>query len=89
MKAKLLKYSTKGLTTSKRTTISKRLNGYIDKSNKAQYLYHREGLIKTIPHIKVSSNTFIIKSKDFKKVKEAIQKSGGKITSWDITIKDF
>ena len=87
MKAKLFTYSTEKLSPTKRSIISKRINGYIDKSNKAQYTYNRKGLITKLPHIKISNKTFIIREKDFSLVNKAIKQLGATIKAWSINIK--
>jgi hypothetical protein len=86
MKAKLVSYSTEGLTPTQRSIVSKRINGYIDKSNRSRYLYKREGIIEKIPHIKVTHDTFIIRKQDFPILKKELNKLGVKIKTWDIEI---
>jgi hypothetical protein len=86
MKAKLVSYSTEGLTPTQRSIVSKRINGYIDKSNRSRYIYKREGIIERIPHIKVTYNTFIIRKEDFPVLKKELNKLGVKIKTWNIEI---
>ena len=87
MKAKLVTYTTENLTNSERSILSKKLYGYLDKSNKSQYLYKREGIIQPFRHFKVSKNTFVIELKGWKKIKERLQKSKATIKIWDLDIK--
>ena len=89
MKAKLITYSTDNLNSTQRSILSKRINGYLDKSNRSQYKYKREGIISKINHIKVTHKTFIIREKDFKLINKEIQKYGAKVNSWDIYIKEI
>ena len=89
MKVKLITYSTKGLSSTKRSILSKRINGYLDKSNKAKYMYKREGIISKLPHIKVTHKTFLIRKKDFEFISEEIKSYGAKLKSWDVELKKF
>ena len=89
MEAKLITYSTDNLNSSQRSILSKRINGYLDKSNKAKYNYKRKGIISNLPHIKVAHKTFIIRKKDFPFVGKEIRKYGAKINSWDINVKSL
>lgn len=86
MKAKLITYHTKNLNSTQRSILSKKLNGYLDKSNKAQYAYNRKGIITKLPHIKITNKTFVIKKYDFALISKEIRKHGAKIKSWDIEI---
>jgi len=87
MKVKLITYSTENLGPTQRSIISKRINGYTDKSNKSRYTYRRKGLIEEIPNIKVTNKTFILKEKDFPAIKKELKKLGAKVKVWDIKIK--
>jgi hypothetical protein len=87
MKAKLITYSTENLSPTQRSILSKRMNGYIDKSNKARYNYKREGIITKLPHIKITNKTFIIRKKDFSLINKEIKKHKATLESWDIEIK--
>ena len=89
MKAKLITYSTNNLNPTQRSILSKRINGYLDKSNRSQYKYEREGIISKINHIKVTHKTFIIRKKDFQLINKEIKKYGAKVSSWDIDIKEI
>jgi hypothetical protein len=86
MKAKLVSYSTEGLTPTQKSIVSKKVNGYIDKSNRSRYIYKREGIIERIPHIKITYNTFIIRDEDFLILKKELNKLGVKIKTWNIEI---
>ena len=87
MKAKIITYSTEKLTPTQRSILSKRINGYLDKSNKAKYKYKREGTITKLPHIKISNKTFIIKEKDFPLIHKTIKQLKATIKVWNIEIK--
>lgn len=87
MKAKLITYTTENLGNSKRCILSKRLYGYLDKSNNSQYTYQRKGLIDPFKNIKVSNNTFIIEARGWEKIKEFLFKSKATLKIWDINIK--
>ena len=89
MKAKLITYSTNGLSSTERSILSKKINGYLDKSNKAKYMYRRDGLISKLPHIKVANKAFIIRKKDFFLVSKELKKHRVEVKSWDIDIKQI
>lgn len=89
MKAKLITYSTNSLTSTQRSILSKRINGYKDKSNKGRYTYRREGLITRLPHIKIANKAFIIRNKDFSLISKEMKKCGATLKSWDINIKNI
>lgn len=89
MKAKLVTYSTENLSPTQRSILSKKINGYLDKSNKARYTYKREGIITKLPHIKITNKTFIIREKDFSSINIEIKKHGATLKSWNIEIKKF
>lgn len=89
MEAKLFTYSTEKLSSTERSILSKRINGYLDKSNKARYTYKRQGIIKKVPHIKITNKTFIIRNRDFSSINKEIRKYGAIVRSWDILIKEL
>ena len=89
MQAKLVTYTTKGLSKSKKSILSKRMYGYIDKSNKSRYTYMREGILNGTKHFKVCNNTFIIDSKDWPKVRKELKKRKAALREWGISIKEF
>ncbi len=89
MKAKLITYSTENLTSTQRSILSKRINGYIDKSNNARYIYKRKGFIAGLPHVKVTNKTFIIREKDFSLINKELRKLGASIKSWDIVFREL
>lgn len=87
MEAKLFTYTTEKLNNSEKSTLSKKLNGYTDKSNKSRYEYHRKGILNNIKHIKISNNTFIIETKHWKTIKKELKDINATIKEWDITLK--
>jgi hypothetical protein len=89
MKAKLVTYSTEGLSPTERSILSKRVNGYLDKSNKAKYTYKRKGIITQLPHIKITNKAFIIRKQDFSVISKEIRKHKATLKSWDIEIKQI
>lgn len=89
MKAKLITYSTENLSPTQRSILSKRINGYTDKSNKARYNYKREGVITKLPHIKVTNKTFIITEQDFPLVSKELRNHKAKLKCWSIEIKQI
>ncbi|PIN78421.1 hypothetical protein COV14_03690 [Candidatus Woesearchaeota archaeon CG10_big_fil_rev_8_21_14_0_10_33_12] len=89
MKAKLLTYTTEKLTPTQRSILSKKINGYTDKSNKAKYTYKRKSVLAAIPHIKISKKTFIVGAKDFTALNQLLTKHKTTVKSWDIAVKDL
>ncbi len=85
----MVTYSTEDLSPTQRSILSKRINGYLDKSNKAKYTYKREGIITRLLHIKVTNKTFIIRKQDFSLVSKEIKKHKAKLKCWEIEIKQI
>ena len=65
-------YKAKGKSSS--SQLSRALNGYKDYSNKGKYLYHRKGLLKKIPHIKLLRGVFIVRKEDTEKFVSLIKR---------------
>lgn len=89
MRAKLFTYTTKNLNKSQQSIVSKRINGYTDKSNGSQYEYKRPGLITKMANIKITKNTFIVNETDFSQIENKLKGHGAKVKSWNIAIKDL
>jgi len=89
MEAKLVSYTTEKLNHSEKSILSKRLYGYIDKSNSSRYTYKREGLLDSKSHIKISKNTFIISLSDWPPIKDELENKKANIKEWDIIIKNL
>ena len=51
-----------------RNRLRKLLLGYTDHSNKGQYKYSRDGLLTSIPVVKLVRSVFIVNEKDAKEV---------------------
>jgi hypothetical protein len=89
MDTKLITYTTEKLNKSEKSTLSKRLYGYLDKSNNSQYTYQRKGLLDQIKHIKICNNTFIIDKKKYEQIKKELRKRKATIKEWNIALNDF
>ena len=89
MDAKLITYTTEKLNKSEKSMLSKRLFGYTDKSNNSKYTYQRQGILHNIQHVKVCNNTFLIKSKDWPRIKKELIKRKASVKEWDIVINSF
>jgi len=89
MKAILITYTTEKLTPTQRSILSKRINGYTDKSNKSQYTYTRKGKITTISHIKITQKTFIVKKEDSQNIMNLLKKHKATVKSWEIGIENI
>lgn len=85
MKAILFSYSTKGLSKTEASKISKKIKGYEDKSNQSKYNYKREGLIQSNNGIIVSKSTFIILEKNTN-ILNQIKTKDLKIKKWKINM---
>lgn len=88
MKAEILTYETKKMTNSERSIISKRLFGYKDQTKKAKYVYQRKGILQSIPHLIITKKTFVIRTKDVKRMKDLIRKLGATVKSWGVDINE-
>lgn len=88
MEAKLVTYRTEKLNNSEKSQLSKKLNGYTDKSHHGEYTYHREGLLGKTRYVKVYKNTFIIAREDWPLIKEELEKKKATIKIWNIILKN-
>lgn len=88
MNAEIITYETKNMSNSKRSIISKKIFGYIDRTKASQYAYKREGIIESIPHIIITNKTFIISSTDAVMIKKRIEAYGAIVKSWKIQVPE-
>ena len=86
MKARILTYSTIGLTLNEVSKISKKLHGYTDKSNRSLYTYNRKGILQDIEHIRVDKKTYIVPEDDYKTLANTLRNMGTKVRSWKIDV---
>lgn len=86
MKAEIITYETKKMTNSKRSIISKRLFGFIDRTGGSTYIYKRGGILESVPHVLITKKTFVVGDRDVKKIKNIIKKLGADVKSWKIDI---
>lgn len=86
MKAEIITYETKNMTNSKRSIISKRLFGFIDRTGETKYVYKRDGILRSVQHIVITKKTFVVGSKDAQTIKKLIKKLGAKVKNWAIEI---
>ena len=89
MKAKLVTYTTKKLNKSEKSILSKRMYGYIDKSNKSRYTYKRKGLLEDMRYTKICNNTFIITTKNWSQIKKELIKMKANVKEWNINLKEI
>ncbi len=87
MKAKIVTYTTEMLNPTQRSILSKRLNGYNDKSNKAKYTYRRKGILDEIKNIKIANKAIIVSERDYDEINDKLRRCGAKVKAWDINIK--
>lgn len=64
----IIKYNLKGVPVNNKTLIHRALYGYIDHSNKGNYTYHREGILKSIKHTKIGNSVLMMNTKDVKQL---------------------
>ena len=89
MKAIIITYTTESIDNTQKSIISKKINGYTDKSNKGQYEYKRKGLLTKIPHIKITKKTYLIKETDYQKIKKELKKLKVNTKTWNININNL
>jgi len=88
MKAALITYSAKGLNKTEASKLSKKLLGYVDKSNKAQYTYKRKGLITAEKAIIIAKSVFIVPKSEARKITKEIRKRGADTALWEIELPE-
>jgi len=86
MKAEIITYETKGMTNSKRSIISKKLFGFIDRTKGSKYTYKRKGILESIPNVIITKKTFVVNYKDGRKIRNVIKKLGANVKKWEIEI---
>ena len=86
MKATLIMYSAKGLNKTEASKLSKKLIGYLDKSNKASYTYEREGMVTSTKNIIVAKSVFIVPKNKSEEIIKEIRACRAKVVSWNIEI---
>lgn len=86
MKAVLFSYKCPNKNKVDASKISKMLVGYKDSSNKGNYEYKREGIIKKNKGIIVSKSTFIIPKANSDKIVKEIRKKGASVSVWEIDL---
>jgi hypothetical protein len=66
----------------------KKFYGYTDYSNKGKYVYHRDGVITNIPHIKINPirTAFIVNKDDQSTIVDALETFGAKIIARTIEL---
>jgi len=86
MKATLIAYTSKGLSKTESSKLSKALIGYTDKSNNGKYLYNRNGLVKNTKHIIICRSAFIVPKDIAESILYFIKKRRAKALSWNLEI---
>ncbi len=86
MKAEIITYETRTMSSTQRSIISKRIFGYMDRTKGSLYTYQREGILDSMPHVVLTKKTFVLKSADAGKVKKIIKSYGATVKSWKIEI---
>jgi len=91
MKAKIIAYTIKHLTTAQQNQIRIQLNGHNATSHGGRYKYRLEGLLDKITHIKPSRSTIIAPEKEAQQILKLLQEHEAKTTMYDIQIdkKEF
>ena len=86
MKAKIIAYTIKHLTTAQQNQIRIQLNGHNATSHGGRYKYRLNGLLDKITHIKPSRSTIIAPEKEAEQILELLKKYDAKITTYNIQI---
>ena len=87
MKAKLIVYNLSNLNHYQKVLVNRALFGYNDHSNKGKYFYKREGILKKMPHLRLSKGVLIVKVRDQKKVLDILKKYKAKYFVFTINTK--
>ena len=86
MKAIIINYTLDKSQTSERVSIHRALYSHTDFSNNGSYEYKRNGILDSIPNIKLGKGVFIILDKDKNKVISILKKNKATIKSVPISI---
>ncbi len=88
MDAEIITYETKNMTNTERSSVSKRLFGFKDRTKESKYIYERKGVLAPLPHIVVAKKTFVVGTKHVRKIKNVIKGLGADVKSWKIKINE-
>ena len=86
MKAVVINYTLKKSQSSERVSIHRALYSHIDISNNCSYEYKREGILDSIPNIKLGKGVLIILDRDKNTVLSILKKNKATIKSIPIII---
>jgi hypothetical protein len=87
MKAKLFAYDLSKLSQYQKVRVNRALFRYIDNSNKNSYHYRRKGVIKDIPHLKISKGVIIVRDQDKEKISSILKEYKVKYLILNVMIK--
>lgn len=91
MKAKIIAYIIKHLTTAQQNQLRVQLIGHNDTSHGGRYKYRRKGLLDKIIHIKPSKSIIIAPERESQQILSLLKTHHAKITEYKIQIdkKEF
>ena len=61
--------------------------GYLDRSHKGKYQYHRDGFLDDFPHIKPLRGVLVVRKKDAKKIISYLETYNADIYARDIILR--
>ena len=86
MKAKLIHYDLSKLEQIDKVLVKRLLFGYTEYSNNSKYKYKREGILKEIPHFKLTKAVIIVGIRDASKITKILRKIKAKYSLFNIEI---
>ena len=86
MKAVIINYALERSRASERVIIHRTLYGHTDFSNNGSYQYEREGILDTIPKIKLGKGVLVVSDKDKNRVLRVLKKNKASVKSIPIDI---
>ena len=86
MKAVIINYTLKKSQTSDRVLVHRALYPHTDFSNNGSYKYKREGILGSIPNIRLGKGVIIVPIKDKNKILSILKKNNASVKSIPVEI---
>lgn len=87
MKARLISYDLSKVNQVGKVLVKRRLFGFTEYSNNAQYTYERKGILSGVPCFKLARAVIIVRNQDAQKVEKVIKSVKGKYQIFPIEVK--
>ena len=87
MKARLISYDLSKVNQVGKVLVKRKLFGYTEYSNNAQYTYERKGILSDLRYLKLARAVIIVRNQDSPKIEKVIKSVKGKFQIFPIEVK--